>query len=314
MPDVPGTPGVSGAAAPVPAEAPSLLRAALDLSGRLLTLEAAALRVRRRGDDEAVHDARVSARRLTSAIALWGPVLAPRPARRTRRRLRRLRRRLTPSRDLEVMSVVLREHLLRVPAAARVVLEGRLAKLERRRDRALGAAATIVTRERIARIRRGLLRAVRRATPAPTSPLPQDLARAAVRSTRDRALPALVEAWTRRDDVSLHRARIRVKAWRYAREIAAETGADVAGPGAPEIPRLRALQQALGRVQDLVVTLRELDRLLRRARAKRLPAHVDALQGVIDALREEKAAAIAEAQRRSTILSVAAVRGRAEEA
>src|SRR5689334_14111928 len=54
-------------------------------------------------DPEAIHDARVSTRRLKAAIDLIGPLLTRDPRRRFLKSLRRLRRTLAPLRDLDVM-------------------------------------------------------------------------------------------------------------------------------------------------------------------------------------------------------------------
>src|SRR5690242_18099393 len=54
-------------------------------------------------DGEAIHDARVTTRRLKAAIDLIEPLLTPDPKRRFAKTLRRLRRTLGPLRDLDVM-------------------------------------------------------------------------------------------------------------------------------------------------------------------------------------------------------------------
>jgi CHAD domain-containing protein len=291
------------------AATPALLQAALDLSARLLTMEAAARRVRRGRDEKAVHDFRVAARRLTAALDVWAPLLDPSTAARARRRVRRMRRELSAVRDLEVLGARLRERLPAATAAARVALEGHIARLERRLAKRVRRSPKVVAQPRILRVRRGLLRAVRRAPGAATAPPAADLARAHITATRDRAIAALGGAWARRDDEALHEARVRIKAWRYAREMAEEPAA-----GMPAVAELRAVQETLGTVQDLAVTARDLEREARRARRKGRLALAEEIEGLVEQLAAEKERAAAEAQRRSTTLSVVAVRDRAVEA
>src|SRR5215210_2479800 len=54
-------------------------------------------------DEQAIHQARVSTRRLKAALDLLKPVLSKRPRRAFGRVLRRVRRRLGPLRDTDVM-------------------------------------------------------------------------------------------------------------------------------------------------------------------------------------------------------------------
>jgi len=314
MPDPHPGPDDSGALTP-----PVLLRAALDLSARLLTLDATARRVRRREDVEAIHDFRVAARRLNAALDLWAPLLESDTATRVRRRVRRMRRDLSDARDLEVLAAGYRDRLARSAPEARVVLEQRIAKLERRRERAARRAPRVVASARLLEVRRGLLRAVRKAAAATAPGSATDLARDHVAARRERALQALREAWERRDDASLHEARIRIKAWRYARELADEaaalTGVPVSwGAASAELgvsaAELRIVQEALGTVQDLAVMAADLARRARAAARGDRPALAATLDTILAEVAAEKQQAAEEAQRRATTLSVVAVRGR----
>ena len=62
----------------------------------------AAARVHAQQGDDAVHDLRVSARRLECALDVWRGALAPRARRRARRLLARLRRSAGRAREREV--------------------------------------------------------------------------------------------------------------------------------------------------------------------------------------------------------------------
>src|SRR5207249_739177 len=67
-----------------------------------LALFEASRRARRGGDPEAIHDVRVSARRLAAILGLWRDLLPAHGRPRAIRALRRLRRRLECARELEV--------------------------------------------------------------------------------------------------------------------------------------------------------------------------------------------------------------------
>lgn len=282
-----------------------MLQAALDLSARLLTLEASARRVRGAEDGKAIHDFRVATRRLTAALDLWAPLLDPRSAARTRQRVRRMRRELSPIRDLQVLGTFLRERLAAAPAEARVILEARIARIDRKLASLARRTRQVVRASRIERSRRGLLRAVRRSPAAAVSLRAADLMQARIADTRERAQAALTRAWSNRDDRSLHEARVRIKAWRYARE-----SGEAPESGAPPAEDLRAVQESLGSVQDLAIVMRDLEKRARRARRKERPALAETIEALLEQLAAEKSQAALEAQRRSTTLSVVALRGR----
>ena len=308
-----------GAAEPAPAQI-----AAADLGGRLSALSAAARRVRHEQDPEAVHDLRVASRRLTAAIDLWTPVLDARGARRARRRTRRMRRDLATLRDLEVLSAIVRERALASTAEARPALEAVLADAERRLSEQRAAAPQAASRRRIRRVRRALDRSLRSASSPAAAPSARELADAHVGAMRERAILALETGWSSGNDEDLHAARIRVKRWRYAIECRAgistfppvaavgdgpharaAQAADAALPRAERefLKRLRSLQEALGRIQDLALVREHLESAARRALLHSRPADAAALQSTIARLAPARALAAAEAQRLSTTLS-----------
>ncbi|HTO92159.1 MAG TPA: CHAD domain-containing protein [Candidatus Sulfotelmatobacter sp.] len=291
--------------------------AAADLGARLSVLSAAARRVRRSQDSEAVHDLRVASRRLTAAIDLWRPLLEPKGARRARRRARRLRRDLATLRDLEVSDALLAERMIGATPAVRAALEPLLRDGEQRLERERADAAHVASRRRVRRVRDALERALGRA-PSPAAPLdPRELADDHVRATRERATLALETAWMSGEDRALHAARIRVKRWRYAIECRAalipaheraEPPAEpTPSPNDPQVvKRLRQLQDLLGRIQDLAVLRERLESAARRAALHARPAEAAALQSVVVKLAPTRALAAAEAQRLSTTLSAGA--------
>lgn len=99
---------------------PHGIRFALDepataLLQRIITVQAGRLHKQYEGvikgeDPEAVHDARVAARRMRSALFFFAPWLPPKVERELRRRLRTLGRVLGPVRDLDVGLLYLHEH------------------------------------------------------------------------------------------------------------------------------------------------------------------------------------------------------------
>jgi CHAD domain-containing protein len=320
--------------------APADARLADDLSARLATLESAARRVRQVHDEEAVHDLRVASRRLTAALALWAPLLPERLARRARRRVRRLRRGLRTARDLEVAGAGLAARLPHADPAAKVAVEALAARLERRLAAETLRARRLVTRDRLARIRRTVERAIAGRQPAPLDvPALQAMARTHVAATRRVALDAMGAAAAHDTAPGWHQARLDIKRWRYATECArgllgsaggsgaggtsgagggaggaAASGVGSAGGGAgAEDPKqtalldaLKAAQESLGRVQDLVVLIGFTRARMHRAAAHGRHAETAALARFIETLAAEQRQGLAEAYRLATTLSAGA--------
>jgi CHAD domain-containing protein len=314
---------------------PADTRLADDLSARLATLESAARRVRQIHDEEAVHDLRVASRRLTAALALWAPLLPTRPARRARRRVRRLRRGLRAARDLEVACAGLATRLPHTDPAARVAVEALAARLGRRLAAETLRARRLVTRDRLACIRRAVERAIARRDPAPRDlPELRAMARTHVADTRRAALEALAAAAAHEVPQMWHQARLDIKRWRYATECArglldgsgdAGGGGDstglgggaVAGVGASTagvedagpkalLDALKAAQERLGRVQDLVVLTGFTRGRMHRAAAHGRHAETAALARFIETLAAEQRQELAEAYRLATTLRAGA--------
>jgi CHAD domain-containing protein len=244
-------------------------RITADLARRAARFADAAARTHACADDEAVHDLRVSARRLEAALDLWRSVLDPRARRRARRTLRRLRREAGPVREHEVHRALLRERLEVLDPEDRVAVERVLQRLDRRVDRDRRALARRVTPARVERLVRRVERAVHGAAAAPRGPhdpLAAPAERLARRRTR--ALESMLTARPTLEDEALHAARIALKRWRYAEEAMA-VGRDE--PRGPSTRGLRALQEALGEVHDRAVLrdllLREGERLRGRGEA-----------------------------------------------
>jgi len=240
----------------------------------------AAARVQVGGDDEAVHDLRVAARRLESALQTWRLVLARRPCRRARRLLRRIRRAAGPVRDAEVHATQLAELAAGSPLDSREALDAESARLTRQLARRRARLTEWLSPRRVRRV----VRRVARACDGLASP-PARAGVDQVETRRQRALAALLEATPTLDDTPLHDARIAVKRWRYSEEsLAAARGAD----SSHATRGLRAVQSGLGRIHDRA-TLRDL--LLRaaeRAARRQEPTREHALRELAARLEAER--------------------------
>jgi triphosphatase len=98
---------------------------------RLITVQTARLHKQYKGviqgdDPEAVHDARVAARRMRSALFFFAPWLPPKVERDLRRRLRKLGRVLGSVRDLDVSLLYLHKHAAILAPAAEAPLRRHL--------------------------------------------------------------------------------------------------------------------------------------------------------------------------------------------
>ncbi len=124
------------------------------------------------GDVDAVHDARVAARRLLAAGELWATHASPWPG--VRDRLPRILRRLGHLRNLDI-AVALLERGTKEDAAARRALGNYLRKA-RRKERA--RVEEWLTRKKIDRIEKSMKKVVRevRQKPVLDAPSPPDLA------------------------------------------------------------------------------------------------------------------------------------------
>jgi CHAD domain-containing protein len=220
----------------------------------------------RRGEHDAVHQLRVSARRLRSALQSYRRLLDRERTDPIVDGLRELARALAPARDAEVLHARIRDGLRGLEPE--LLLGPVQAQVTRHYARAEGEAAAAVLStldsDAYARLRRDLddllqdppltKRAARRAR----KELPAHVARAARRLSRavDVAVAPNVPADDR--DLAVHEARKAGKRLRYATEVARPAVGKDAKRFAKE---LKGLQTALGEHQDTVVAraaLREL--------------------------------------------------------
>jgi CHAD domain-containing protein len=227
------------------------LRLEADLAHRESLFAAAAQRVRERDDPEALHDLRVTSRRLSEALRLWGAMLDAGQAKRVRRRLRQLRREAGPIREMEATLELLRVYEKALSSESRASLMPYVRRLRRRIRAGRRRMAELITSKRVGKILEGSARArlpLRTRTNKLPDPL-QDARRRMLRARRasERLLAALGPAAT---EDAFHDARIAIKKDRYAVEcwIELEPSRDAARG-----TRLQALQRALGTLRDHAV-------------------------------------------------------------
>jgi CHAD domain-containing protein len=213
------------------------------------------------GDEESVHQLRVSGRRLRIAL----PLLAKKPEGRRVARVLRVLRRITraagTSRDLDVAVALLEEHLGRLgPSTAERARLRRDLRAARARSRHRMAEALMDIE--IARLRRDLRGVVR----LRAENLFTVLAR--LRQSRDERGEHLLAAFAAlgprfRAD-ALHRLRIESRKLRYT----AEVQDALKERASPAVELLRDLQERLGRVHDAHLLASWLGTLAARAAAR----------------------------------------------
>jgi CHAD domain-containing protein len=203
-------------------------------------------RVRRSGGIEAIHDLRVATRRLEALLRIGRPWLPEREWDRLRRRSRRIRRGLARRRDADVLARWVGARVRFLPGihrSAALAIAGRLragARHPADGEHARSAGRSIP----VPGIRRridALLRAANRAR--------VPIAARAVREAKAvlQAAVPLVEGARRGEAEGVHLLRLAIKRYRYALEVAADSG----HPGiAAAIAGARRLQGCLGRVHD----------------------------------------------------------------
>jgi CHAD domain-containing protein len=200
------------------------------------------------GDAEALHDFRVSVRRLRSSLRTWRDVLGRAVRDKDLRRLRKIARATADARDAEVLVAWIDRTAKDLPASLRPAAAWLARRHSRRtRDVELAAsgerfvAACVPLSRRLERRRR------------PRSPEAFSAAVAArVREQAARVASRLARVETLVDATHAHRARIDEKRLRYL----LEPLRDVPGVGAEHaVAALRRLQDLLGALNDAVLAL-----------------------------------------------------------
>lgn len=208
------------------------------------------VRPARRGDVEGVHHARVASRRLREAVPVLGRGLDDIRLKPLRRRLRDLTRALGPVRELDVAAEMLAELAWPTRDAQRLQ-RAWLTDLSRRRRPPVAVLRAALARGPVADLDESLETFVQaRAASADTSwrtSLAHRLA-ARARDLRERIL----RTGARYHPEPLHEVRIATKKLRYVLEMTAEARVMAL---ARHLARLKASQEALGRLHDLDVLI-----------------------------------------------------------
>ena len=200
------------------------------------------------GDEEALHDFRVSVRRLRSTLRAWRGVLGRAVRDKDLRRLRRIARATADARDAEVLIAWIDRTAQDLPAAHRPAAAW-LARNQSRGSRGVELAAS---GERFIAACVPLSRRLkRRRRPRSTEAFGGAVA-ARIREQAARVASRLSRVETLADAPHAHRARIEEKRLRYL----LEPLRDLAGLGAEHaVTALRTLQDLLGALNDAVQAL-----------------------------------------------------------
>lgn len=204
-----------------------------------------------KGDDRAVHRARVASRRLRESVPVLSAGLKGSKGRKARRKIRRLTGALGMVRELDVALKVVDELAAAgdVPRAAIDELRAHvLAERQHRRDVMLERLDALDT-EKLGRRLNSVCDALSRAENMHWREL---LGKRLLKRAK-RLTAAADEAGHLYAPERLHQVRIAAKKLRYGLELAVDAGV---GAAAPLVRTLKRVQEMLGRVQDLQI-LRE---------------------------------------------------------
>ena len=194
-----------------------------------------------------MHQGRVASRRLRESLPSAGRGTAT--AKGARRSFREITRALGPVRELDVALGHLEDGLegARIPRIAIERVRAHvLAERERRRERMLARLERVDVDTAINRVER-----LAKSAAASVTPVRAEMALVRVRA-RARALATEIDkAGTLYDPNRLHNVRIAAKKLRYAAEVAAASGAQLAG----DLRLLKRAQESLGVMHDYQVLL-----------------------------------------------------------
>jgi CHAD domain-containing protein len=207
------------------------------------------------GDPAALHRARVATRRLREALPVSGAGVNGGKRKRVRRLVRRLTRALGTVRELDVALQILEERADAEDAQGSAIDRARgVVRLERqtRREEMLRRLSRI----NLEKLQRRLSEFVTQLEASPADAWRRALAARLVHRSR-RLDQAISRAGSMYVPVRLHAVRIAAKKLRYALELAGESGILEARP---HVTTVKRAQTALGRLQDLQVVLRQVDR------------------------------------------------------
>jgi CHAD domain-containing protein len=255
---------------------PTLLSRSPEEGTRLLALSfldqaaAASPRLADPADEEALHDFRVSLRRLRSCLRAYRDDLEDGIPKKLAKKLRRLARSTGPGRDAEVQVEWLRGRGAHLAAHHRAGLAWLLARLEERTRDAYSKMKEVVEREfaEIEEKLRARLSVYRTEVHLDAAAPRATLAAVTAAILRDQVAELeahLIRIGDADDEKEAHRARISAKRVRYLLEPFTE---EIPGAG-PVVKRFKVLQDLLGELHDSHVLELELAEALETAAAER---------------------------------------------
>jgi CHAD domain-containing protein len=203
-----------------------------------------------KGDDRAVHQARVASRRLRESVPVLAAGLKGSKANKARRKIRRLTGALGMVRELDVTLTVMDELAAsgEVPRAAFDALRAHVLTERQQRREVMLERLEAVDGEKLGRRLASVCEALGQAD---TEQWRQVLGKRLLKRSKRLAV-AVSEAGHLYAPEALHAVRIAVKKLRYGLELAAGGGVKAT---APMLRTLKRIQEMLGRLQDLQVLL-----------------------------------------------------------
>lgn len=200
------------------------------------------------GDDTAVHQARVTTRRLREAVPVLATGLSGSKAGKAQKKIRRLTRALGCVRELDV-TIQLLDELARSPNVSRDAVEDVRARVVKERDDKRKTMIERLDGVNIEKLDRRLASVGSALDQAASEPWRKALAERLMRRSR-RLTIAMNEAGQMYAPERLHAVRIAAKKLRYGLELAANSGVRQA---APHVRTIKRAQEMLGKLHDLQV-------------------------------------------------------------
>jgi CHAD domain-containing protein len=200
------------------------------------------------GDDAAVHQARVTTRRLREAVPVLAIGLSGSKAGKAQKKIRRLTRALGCVRELDV-TVQLLDELARSTSVSRDAVEDVRARVVKERDAKRKTMIERLEDVNTEKLDRRLASVGAALDEASSEPWRKALAERLMRRSR-RLTTAMNEAGQMYAPERLHAVRIAAKKLRYGLELAANSGLKQA---APHVRTIKRTQDMLGKLHDLQV-------------------------------------------------------------
>jgi CHAD domain-containing protein len=242
-------------------------------------------------DPEYLHDMRVAARRLRSALRLFHEIIPARRVTFLRREVKWLATLLGQVRDLDIYLARLESLEERLQETSRESLQPFRRELERKREtqrRVLLRSLNSVRVQVLFRSLMGMLheRPIRRLSLAVARSTAGDAGGPIVGRLLTRFLRAGRRLGPASSDASLHALRIQAKRLRYALEFFQE---GLGSPAQSWIERLRQLQDLLGEHQDLIVGQQAIQLFLKRGGGGRTRGEISFALGQVSAFHSQRA-------------------------